>query len=138
MNVKRKNEKDIESAICRIAEGNGEELSVVYDSMARMIFSMALGITENYADAEDILQETMIDVVKYSHSYKCGTNPRAWIMSIARNNTTDLLRKRKNHLSLDDDALKYIESEESREDTERYIMLIQHHCSLSLIRMNER
>jgi len=118
---KRRLEKEIEKAIFEIAEGNGESLSVIYDNMAQMIFSIALGVTENRADAEDVLQETMIDIVKYSDSYRAGTNPKAWILSMARNNSLDILRKRKNYISLDDETLRYIESNESKEDAERYI-----------------
>lgn len=95
----------LETAIISLAQGENESLSVIYDRLSRMIFSLALGITENYSDAEDVLQETMIDTVKSAHSYRAGTNPRAWVLSMARHNAIDLVRRRKDHLSLEDSGV---------------------------------
>lgn len=108
------NEKmSLENAIIALAKGENEALSEIYDSLSRIIFSLALGITENYSDAEDVLQETMIETVKYAHSYRGGTNPKAWILAMARHNAIDLVRKRKNHLSLEDSTVISLESEET-------------------------
>lgn len=103
----------LENALISLARGDNEALSVIYDSLSRMIFSLALGITENYSDAEDVLQETMIDTVKYSHSYRTGTNPRAFILSMARHNAIDLVRRRREHLSIDDSTVAELADGES-------------------------
>ena len=91
-----------EEAIMAISKGDREALSVIYDSMARMIFSVALAVTENTADAEDVLQDTMIGIVKSAHTYKQGTNARAWILAMARNRAVDVVRKRKHSVSLEE------------------------------------
>lgn len=91
-----------EDAIIAISKGDREALSVVYDSMSRMIFSVALAVTGSTADAEDVLQDTMVGIVKSAHSYKQGTNARAWILSIARNRAIDMVRKRKNAIPLEE------------------------------------
>ena len=58
------NEKQaLESSIISLASGNNEALSYIYDNLGRLIYSVALGITERTQDAEDVLQETMIEVV---------------------------------------------------------------------------
>ena len=73
-----------DEAIAQISKGDREALSVIFDCMARMIFSVGIAITGNDADAEDVLQETMIEIVKYAHTYRSGSNARAWILSMAR------------------------------------------------------
>ena len=42
-----------------------DALAIINDCMPRMIFSVSYAIAENYQDAEDILQETMIEITKY-------------------------------------------------------------------------
>ena len=84
-----------EEAIMAISKGDREALSVVYDSMSRMIFSVALAVTGSTTDAEDVLQDTMIGIVQGAHSYQRGTNARAWILSIARNRAINLVKRRR-------------------------------------------
>jgi RNA polymerase sigma-70 factor (ECF subfamily) len=86
--------KVCEQALGELAEGNTRALSVIYDEMSRSIFSLAYTLTQNYCDAEDVLQNTMIDITRSCRKY-CGGNVTAWIMAIARNNAMDVIRKRK-------------------------------------------
>lgn len=81
-------------AIKRLAEGDMAALSVVYDNTARIVFSLALSLLGNREDAEDVLQDTMLRVVKSAPNYKKGS-PKAWVLSIARNCAIDVLRKRR-------------------------------------------
>ena len=96
-----KEQKELENHIVSVANGDREALSEIYEKFGRMIFSIAIGITERIADAEDALQETMIVIVKSAENYKLGTNPKAWILTIARHNAMDIVRKRRDHLPLD-------------------------------------
>ena len=91
-----------EEAIMAISKGDREALSVIYDSMSRMIFSVALAVTGCTADAEDVLQDTMIGIVRSAHTYKKGTNARAWILAVARNRAIDIVRRRKIPVPLED------------------------------------
>lgn len=93
-------------AIVEIAEGNKAALSVIYDQMARLIFSVSYAITGNYADAEDVLQETMIEIVRYSAAYKIGSNAQAWILTMARHIAVDIVRKKKTAVSIEDTKME--------------------------------
>ena len=100
------NEKQLlEKALLDLATGNKDGLIPIYENLGRMIFSVALGITGKCQDAEDTLQETLIELIKYAHTYKKGTNPRAFILTIARNNALDAVRKNKNHLPIDEEMI---------------------------------
>lgn len=90
-----------EKAIAELAEGNTDALSVIYGEMSRRIFSLAYTVTGNYCDAEDALQNTMIDITRYCREYRGGSIV-AWIMTIARHNALDIVRKRREEAPLDD------------------------------------
>jgi RNA polymerase sigma-70 factor (ECF subfamily) len=94
--------KACDRAIVELSMGERDALAVIYDCMARMIFSVAYAITGNYQDAEDALQNTMIGIMKYAHTYKSGSNAKAWIMTIARNCSIDIIRKRRPAVSIED------------------------------------
>ncbi|HOB19351.1 MAG TPA: RNA polymerase sigma factor [Candidatus Atribacteria bacterium] len=87
--------KICDRAILEYCKGNRDALADIYDCMARLIFSVAFAITRSYEDAEDVLQQTMIDIARYAHRYERGTNAKAWILAITRHLAIDTVRKRK-------------------------------------------
>ena len=82
-------------AVVELAAGSSQALGVLYDHMARLIYSIAYAIVENEQDAQDVLQDTLIETVKYAPTYRPGSNARAWILTIARHLAVDAVRKRK-------------------------------------------
>lgn len=95
------NEK-CDNAIIEISKGNIEALSVIYRTYGKMVFSVGYQIVNNVSDAEDVLQEVMLNVVKYAHTYRQETNPKAWIMSITRSIALTIVKKRFDTISIDD------------------------------------
>ena len=71
--------------IKNIAKGDRDALRMLYDDYKNPVFRFALSIVRNYQTSEDILQDTFLHVMSYASSYRPGTNPHAWIFSIARN-----------------------------------------------------
>lgn len=73
------------------------------------IYNYALFMSKNHADAEDITQETFLKAVKFSYKFEEGTNYKAWLVTIARNQFINFYRKRKRQPSKvdTDDALTY-------------------------------
>lgn len=53
-------------AILALAQGDSGALSEIYDSMVRRIFSVALAMVNSYQDAEDVLQDTLIQTSPFS------------------------------------------------------------------------
>lgn len=86
--------QDCDRALKRLAEGDMTALSEIYNGTARLIFSLALSVLGNKEDAEDVLQDTMLEIVKSVANYKTGS-PKAWVVSIARNRAMYSLRKRR-------------------------------------------
>lgn len=94
------------AALARIARGDAGALAVVYDRLAKKIFSLSFSILKERCSAEDAMQETFIKLLRCAGEYKKGESARAWIMAIARNTAIDLLRKRRPTES--DDALESV------------------------------
>ena len=86
-------EKICELALISLTQGKTQALADIYDAAARNIFSLAYTITGNYCDAEDVLQNTMIDITRSCWKFTEG-KAMAWILTIARHNALDLVRKR--------------------------------------------
>ncbi|MBN1918078.1 MAG: sigma-70 family RNA polymerase sigma factor [Verrucomicrobia bacterium] len=54
----------------------------------------AVRLTGNTADAEDLLQETLLKAYRAFDTYRPGTNCKAWLFRILRNNFYNAYRKR--------------------------------------------
>ncbi len=94
---------DCEKAILRIAEGDHDALRVIYKYMNRQIYAVAYAVLRDFSLSDDVVQETYIKILERAFSYRKGTSPRAWVLSIARNLAIDYYRKRR--FEVDSDAL---------------------------------
>lgn len=97
-----KDDRICDNALTAIAEGNLEALSVIYKLYGRMIMSISLQITKNSHDAEDVLQDVMLKVSQYANQYQKHTNPRAWVLALARNTAIDYQKVNAKELVYDD------------------------------------
>ena len=68
-----------------------EELALPY---TRLLFGAALNKTKNYADAEDLVQETFAKAFKSWHQFQRGTNLRAWLITILENTFKNMYNKK--------------------------------------------
>ncbi len=57
------------------------------------MFSLALRMTRNQLDAEDLVQDTALKAFRYFHKFDQGTNFRAWVYRILTNNFINFYRK---------------------------------------------
>jgi len=60
---------------------------------APQLYSAALRMTRNPADAEDIVQETFLKAYRAYDSFKAGTNLKAWLYRILTNTYINRYRK---------------------------------------------
>jgi RNA polymerase sigma-70 factor (ECF subfamily) len=77
------------SAETRIKEF--EEQALPY---TRLLFGAALTKTKNYADAEDLVQETFAKAFRAWNQFQKGTNLRAWLMKILENTYINMYNKK--------------------------------------------
>lgn len=90
-----------EQSIIKISEGDISALSVIYDCVGRLIFTVAFSILDDYQLSQDIMQDTFIQIADKAHTYQKGTNARAWIVSISRNLALNALKSKKREVQTD-------------------------------------
>ena len=86
-------EHSCDKALCKIAAGDTEALTVIYDALGRQIYSIAYSVVKNRADAEDIMQETFVKILDSAVSYRPESNARAWVLTITKNLALSFCRK---------------------------------------------
>jgi RNA polymerase sigma-70 factor (ECF subfamily) len=60
------------------------------------LYSYALIVTRNHAEAEDLVQETYLRAIQAMGRLRAGSNMKAWLFTILRNVWLNQLRKRRN------------------------------------------
>ena len=91
----KESDAEIVAMVIEGADGAFEELVHRYTTL---IYNFAYRLTSSTDFAEDITQDTFIKVWKNINKYNQSYSFKAWIFTIARNTTTDLLRKKKSIL----------------------------------------
>ena len=78
-----------------LKKGDNEALEDIYNETRKLIYSICLSYMHDKMLAEDMMQETYVNVFQYAKKYKSKTNPLAWIIKICRNRCLNELKKKK-------------------------------------------
>ena len=62
-----------------------EELTRAYIQYVDMVFRIALVMTKNRADAEDIQQDVFLALVRYSYRIQSEKHLKAWLIRVTKN-----------------------------------------------------
>jgi RNA polymerase sigma-70 factor (ECF subfamily) len=76
------------------AESAGEAFEREALPLLRPLYSTAVRLSRNAADAEDLVQETYLRAYRAFAGYERGTNIRAWLHTILNRAWLDTLRRR--------------------------------------------
>lgn len=106
-----------ESIFFRIASGEKEAFCALYQQTRSAIFTYALSLLRNQADAEDAMQDTYLKIRSAAHLYRSEGKPMAWIFTITRNVCLMKLRKQQRFAAFPtDDELPDFQQIEDAED----------------------
>src|SRR5437879_13688622 len=83
----------VASQIAPIAADDRERFQALAEEHLDSLFRAALRLTRNRTRAEDLLQETFLRAWRSFHTFKPGTNARAWLYKILMNAYIDGYRK---------------------------------------------
>lgn len=67
--------------------------SLVLENMDAL-YSLALRLTRNPTDAQDLLQDAVMRALRFHHKFKEGTYIKAWLLTILRNTFINDYRKK--------------------------------------------
>lgn len=95
-----------EGLLARIADGEEEAFSKLYNLTYKPLFAFILSLTCNAEDAEDILQETYMRVIGSAHLYKPMGKPLSWMFKIAHNQVRGEWRKKSNVITKQFDEIE--------------------------------
>jgi RNA polymerase sigma-70 factor, ECF subfamily len=89
-------QRDVASTLVSLARrGNRQAFSDLTTPFSATIYRMALRITGNAADAEDVRQQTLMKAFAHFDQFRDGFRLAAWITQIAANESISLLRRRR-------------------------------------------
>lgn len=101
--------------IKELKQKNYQHFDEFYHLTKQQVFFAVIGIVKDQSLAEDLLQETYMKFLEKIDSFKEGSNPSAYLTSIARNLAIDLYHKRKKEV-LSDELMDMIPSEEVEDE----------------------
>ncbi|HNZ74301.1 MAG TPA: sigma-70 family RNA polymerase sigma factor [Bacilli bacterium] len=97
----------------KLQQGNDEAFEYIYDSTHRLVYYQIYSILKSHQEAENIMQDVYIKVYRNIDKYK-NDNPRAWIVTIARNEAINLYHKNKKEVFMDEEELDAFSEEDEK------------------------
>ena len=81
-----------------IARRDVEALEALYDRYAQTTYNVIMRIVRDASVAEEVLQDTFLQVWRKADEYRSGGAAAAWLFRIARNKAIDQLRRQKSRM----------------------------------------
>ena len=73
--------------------GGNDMLETIYEEYNRYIYHLCLKLTRNTVEAEDLMQEVWVKVVRYESYVESVDHIKAWLTTITMNTFRDRYRK---------------------------------------------
>ncbi len=95
--------KDIHQDLIEACRHNDRAAQIeIYDLYYRAMFNASLRIVSDTAEAEDVMQDSFIEAFKKIETYKGEGTFGSWLKRIVVNNSINVIRKRKEMVSIDE------------------------------------
>ncbi len=127
---------NVNAYINRIAQGEISALNELYLLLGGRLLSVAQGIMRNRYNAEDVLHDSLIKIVRYAKNFKFGTNGYAWLCKIVKN--TALNKIKSQHLRRAENIDDIFELSDGKDFFETSAVTIDIKNALLMLQPNER
>lgn len=132
---KAEGRRELERLLSGIAAGRPEDMSELYSRTRTAVYSLALSYLGNAHDAQDITQDTFVQVWERAGQYRPNGSPMGWLLTVCRNLALMRIRRADRHADLDDSGWDAIPAEEKGLSVEERALLQD---ALALLDKNER
>ncbi len=105
--------------------GNRQAQFELYRLYSQAMYNVCLRMVNDDLDAEDLLQQSFIDVFSKLDSFRYESTIGAWIKRIVVNNCINFLKKRRLKIESLDDRFQYVPENEPEEDLRVNVGAIQ-------------
>ena len=102
--------------IADLCEGDETALAPLVEKYKRMVYRLAMQITKNHADADDVMQETFIKVYRSIRTFRKDAAFESWLYRIVVNEALNFVKRRERQR----ESTLEIASEAAYEATTRY------------------
>jgi RNA polymerase sigma factor (sigma-70 family) len=103
-------------------KGNPADIENIYNCHSRRLYFTSLRILGNSLDAEDVMQDTVIEYYKFPNKEEIN-NVGGWLQSICIRKSIDLLRKKEKESKYRDSVKEDLKTEERLQDNEKTVSL---------------
>lgn len=116
--VLESNNQKEQELVSKAKQGDKEALSQLVSLYSKRIYHLGLRLTGNEQDAEDILQDTFLTMLKKINQFRGRSSFYTWLYRIAVNIGLSKIQSKKmkyHHVSIDDPDIEKIHSEHIHE-----------------------
>ncbi|MBQ3597428.1 MAG: RNA polymerase sigma factor [Clostridia bacterium] len=99
--VQNKNAR-IEQLLLDVSNGDATSMGSLYDLIKTDVFAFAISKLANKQEADDVMQDTFIQIYKYAKQYQPQGKPLAWIFRIELNLIRRLFQLKTRNVQLDE------------------------------------
>lgn len=89
----------------RLKARDEEAFEIVYDEYSNLIYYIAFSIVKNKEDAEEVVQDTFLNMFNSINSYTEKNKFKSWLMQIARNLSLNKVTRNKEKNTIKDDEV---------------------------------
>jgi len=113
------------SIVQQIRNGDKKARSEFYEQYRQKLLHYCFQLLGNRSDAEDTVHETFIKIFNGIDDLQSAEAFRAWVYAIARNESFQVLRKKRPHVALNKIELADRESPEERMESDDITRIVQ-------------
>jgi len=116
-------EEELDDLIFKVGEGNREAFASLYEKTKTSVYAYALSVIKNSTLAEDIMQDTYVNIAKNAAKYDSQGKPMAWILTIVRNLALMKMKASESKNVSLEECLDFSSQEDDYSNSDRKIIL---------------